>query len=52
MKLSTRKAVAITTGVVGGVILARRYLPEVWRKRFSQMPGAMMAWMVAHMPDE
>ena len=52
MKPTTRKALAITTAVVGGTIIARRYLPEEWRKRFSQMPGAMMAWMVDHMPDE
>lgn len=52
MKPSTGKALALATAVVGGAILARRYLPEEWRKRFSQMPGAMMAWMAGHMPDD
>jgi hypothetical protein len=40
--------------LLGGVIaaIAVRRLPAERREDLSQLPGAMMGWMVGHMPDE
>lgn len=40
--------------VIGGAIaaVAIRRLPAERRQELSRLPGAMMGWMVAHMPDE
>ncbi len=46
------KKLLTISALIGGAILVYRYLPEESRKRLAQLPGAAMAWMMAHMPDE
>ncbi len=46
------KRLLTVSALIGGAFIAYRYLPEESRKRLAQLPGAAMAWMMAHMPDD
>lgn len=47
-----KRLVVFTSAVVAAVFVGRRLMSAEGRERVSRLPGVLITWMMAHMPDE
>lgn len=51
-RLAMGKRTLTVSALIAGGIIAYRLLPEESRKRLTRLPGAGVAWLMDHMPDD